>query len=101
MKPAPAPPMTAEQQAAHVAVVKAANAKADAAMKPALDLYAERNWFFRKVCEVSLRDLRRLRSVIEHLSEADIKRVCAFAEGLAEWSGHEPESPDAQGSDRS
>lgn len=95
MKPAVAPPMTPAEQAAHVALVKEANARADAKMKPALDLYAGRNKLFHLVCRLELRDLLRLNGILARLSDADLKRVAAYAEGLAEWSDSGSESPDA------
>lgn len=72
----------------------AAIAKADASMKPALDLYAERCKLWRRSCDLSLRDLARLNRIIAALSEADLKRVAAYAEGLAEWSSEPLSSPD-------
>jgi len=72
----------------------AAIAKADASMKPALDLYAERCKLWRLSCQISLRDLQRLNRIIEALSPADLKRVAAYAEGLAEWGSPEASSPD-------
>lgn len=86
MKPAITPSMTPEQQAAHVAVVKEATAKADAMMKPALDLYSERCWLWHLSCRLELRDLERLNGILRRLSDEDMKRVASFAEGLAEWS---------------
>jgi hypothetical protein len=72
----------------------AAIAKADASMKPALDLYAERCKLWRRSCDLALRDLERLNRIIEALSPADLKRVAAYAEGLAEWGSPEASSPD-------
>lgn len=100
MKPAVAPKMTAEQQAAHVAVVKESAARAEASMKPAMDLYHERCWLWHLSCRLELRDLQRLNGVLRRLSDADLKRVATFAEGLAEWSDLDTGSPDAQGSSR-
>lgn len=95
MKPAVTPPMTPAQQSAHVEMVKTANAKADASMKPALDLYRERCWLWHLSCRLPLRDLERLNGILRQLSDDDLKRVAAFAEGLAEWASPESESPDA------
>lgn len=97
MKPATNPVPTFEQQAAHVAMVKEANARTDAKMKPALDLYAGRNKLFHMVCRLPLRDLLRLNGILERLSDDDLRRVAAFAEGLAEWADSGSESPDVSG----
>jgi hypothetical protein len=96
MKPATNPVYTPEEQAAHVAVVKAASEKANASMKPALDLYRERCWLWHLSCELPYRDLERLNGILKRLTHDDLKRVAAFAEGLAEWSEPASESPDAQ-----
>ena len=77
----------------------AAIAKADASMKPALDLYAERCKLWRRSCDLSLRDLARLNGIIAALSPEDLKRVAAYAEGLAEWSSPEASSPDGSDSE--
>lgn len=77
----------------------AAIEKANASMKPALDLYAERCKLWRRSCEIPLRDLERLNRIISVLSPADFKRVAAYAEGLAEWSSPEALSPDGQNSE--
>ncbi len=63
----------------------AAVARADAAMKPALDLYAERNKIATLYYRLPLRDLVRLNQLLARLSDDDLRRVAAFAEGLAEW----------------
>lgn len=75
-------------------VQKAAIAKADASMKPALDLYAARNKLMTIVCRLPLRDLERLNRIIAALPDADLRRVAAFAEGLAEWQAADASSPD-------
>lgn len=77
-------------------VQAAAIARADAAMKPALDLYAERCKAFRGVCLLELRDLKRLNQVIAALSHDDLRQVAAFAEVLAEWGGGAASSLDGQ-----
>lgn len=81
-------------------IQSAAIAKARASMKPALDLYEQRTKLMHLICLVPLRDLIRLNLVIERLSDADLKRVCAYAEGLAEWGSADASSPDAPSSDR-
>ena len=76
-------------------VQAAAIAKADAMMKPALDLYAQRNVLMHKVCMMPYRDLERLNRILSSLSEGDLRKVAAFAEGLAEWESGESFSGDA------
>jgi hypothetical protein len=68
-------------------VQQAAIAKADASMKPALDLYRARCWLWHLSCRLPLRDLERLNGILAKLSDDDLKRVAVYAEGLAEWSG--------------
>ncbi len=75
-------------------VQQAAIARADAAMKPALDLYAARCRLMYLVCGMPLRDLDRVNAIIDALSQDDLRRVAAFAEGLAEWASSEASSPD-------
>lgn len=74
--------MTSEQASEQAAAL----ARADAKTKDGRDLYELRNKFFHLVCRIELRDLRRLASVLDRLDDADLKRVAAFAEGLAEWA---------------
>jgi len=88
------PPMSEEERQVHMARVREATAKADAQMKPALDLYRERSWLWHQTCRLELRDLERLNGIVRRLSDEDLKRVAAFAEGLAEWSSFESESPE-------
>lgn len=76
-------------------VQAAAIAKADASMKPALDLYAARCWLWHKTCLLPLRDLLRLNAIIAALSDSDLRRVATFAEGLAEWSSGDASYDDA------
>jgi hypothetical protein len=80
-------------------IQSAAIAKAQASMKPALDLYDQRTKLMHLICKVPLCDLIRLNLVIDQLSECDLKRVCAYAEGLAEWGSVDASSPDASSSD--
>ena len=77
-------------------VQAAAIARADASMKPALDLYAARNVLMHKICMLPMRDLERLNGILARLSDDDLRRVAAFAEGLAEWSSGDASSSDAQ-----
>lgn len=89
--------MSPEEQTRHVAIVKEATAKANAQMKPALDLYEERCWLWHLSMRLPLRDLKRLNGILKRLSDDDLKRVAAYAEGLAEWSSDASQSPDASG----
>lgn len=73
----------------------AAIARADAKMKPGLDLLEERFWLWRLSCGLSLPDIQRLNATLRKLSADDLKRVAAYAEGLAEWASDAQESPDA------
>lgn len=95
VKPAHNPVMSPEEQARHVEVVKQATAKANEQMRPAQELYDERCRLWRMTCDIPLRDLRRLNGILKALSHDDLKRVAAYAEGLAEWAEPASESPDA------
>jgi len=68
-----------------VSAVTEAIARADAIMAPALELYAERNKLAALYYRLPLRDLVRLNQLIAQLSEEDLRRVVAFAEGLVAW----------------
>lgn len=87
MEPQPIP---AGATPAQVAVLK----RADAMMQPAMDLYNGRNELFHMVARLPLRDLRRLVSVLRRMTDEDLRRASAFAEGLAEWSSGVVESPE-------
>jgi hypothetical protein len=71
-------------------VQKAAIDRANAAMKPALELYEERNKLTFFYYLLSLRDLKRLNKLIATLTDEEMQRVARYAEGLALW--REPES---------
>lgn len=73
----------------------AAIAKANASMKPALDLYEQRCHLWRLSCRLPLRDLKRLNALLAKLSDNDLRMVATFAEGLAEWSSGDACSSDA------
>lgn len=88
--------MTEEQRAAHLQVVKESNARVDAIIKPAMDLYHERCWLWHLSCKLELRDLQRLNGILRQLSDDDLRRVAAYAEGLAEWSSPASQSPDGE-----
>jgi len=51
----------------------------------------ERFSLWRLSCRLELRDLERLNGILKRLSDADMKRVAAYAEGLAEWSEGAPD----------
>lgn len=59
---------------------------AEIKIKEGNDLYENRNYLFRLACRLELRDLIRLVGILRKLSDDDLKRVAAYAEGLAEWS---------------
>lgn len=60
-------------------------------MKRGQKLCDERFWLWRLSCRLDLRDLERLNGILKRLSEDDMKRVAAYAEGLAEWSQGDPD----------
>lgn len=57
-----------------------------ARMERGKKLYEERTWLWHLSCKLPLRDLKRLNGILRKLSDEDMKRVAAFAEGLAEWA---------------
>lgn len=75
---------------------KEATERAEAKMRDGKELLELRNRMFYLVCRIELRDLRRLTGILRRLDDADLKRVAAYAEGLAEWSDDGSQSPDAQ-----
>jgi hypothetical protein len=80
----------------NAAALATAQARVDAVVNPAMELYAERNRFLHRFYRVSLRDLRRLNDCLTKLSDDDLRRVAVFAEGLAEWASGDAELPDGQ-----
>jgi len=66
-------------------VQRAAIERADRAMAPALALHAERDKLMPLIYRLPMRDLARLNQVLARLSPDDLRRVAAYAEGLAEW----------------
>ena len=72
----------------------AATARADEKMRPGPEMVEERFWLWRLSCGLALPDLKRLNATLKKLSAEDLRRVAAFAEGLAEWSSSASESPD-------
>jgi hypothetical protein len=66
-------------------VQRAAIAKAEASMAPALELYEQRCYLWRLSCKLPLRDLKRLNDLLKKLSDDDLREVARFAEGLAEF----------------
>lgn len=71
------------EQAALIAEV---DAKVAAIARPALERLKELSWIYSMACKLSLRDLKRLNGVLRQLSDAELKQVAGYAEGLAEWS---------------
>jgi hypothetical protein len=67
-------------------VQKAAIARADAVIAPALQLYEERSKVARLVGRLPLRDIERLNRVLERLSDDDLRTVASYAEALADWN---------------
>lgn len=76
-------------------VQKEATERAEAKMRDGKELLELRNRMFYLVCRIELRDLRRLTGILRRLDDADLKRVAAYAEGLAEWADDGSQSPDA------
>lgn len=72
-------------------------ARANAKIRPAMKLYEERNKLTFIIYRLELRDLERLNGILARLSDADIKQVAAYAEGLAEWSSPDSSSGDDAG----
>lgn len=58
-------------------------------------LIEERFWLWRLSCRLPFRDLERLNGILRKLSDDDLKRVAAYAEGLADFAVIEQESDDA------
>jgi hypothetical protein len=84
-------PQLASWSAKLTPVQRQAIAKADAAMAPALELYAERNKLAVRIYRLPLRDLRRLNALLDRISDDDARQIAVYAESLAEWS--DPVSP--------
>jgi hypothetical protein len=76
-------------------VQRTAIAAAKAAMRPAMELYENRNHIALLVGKLELRDLKRLVSIVKRLTPADWRELAAQAESLADWNGPQAESPDA------
>lgn len=81
----------------------AAIASANQKTRSGRELYENRTRLFFLVGKLEPRDLKRLTGVINTLLAAEpdgslLKRVAAYAEGLAEWCADPVESPDAQNS---
>lgn len=49
------------------------------------ELYALRNILLLKTSRLEIRDLRRLVGLLDLLTDRDVVRIAAYAEGLAEW----------------
>ncbi len=84
-------------------VQRAALAAADEKTRVGRELYEYRTRLAYLVGRLEHRDLQRLTGIINKLLAAEpdgalLVRVCAFAEGLAEWCEDPSQSPDAQNS---
>lgn len=66
-------------------IQRAAIAKADASMAPALKMYEQRCSLWRLTCRLPLRDLERLNDLLGKLSDEQLREVARYAEGLAEF----------------
>lgn len=77
-------------------VQKAAIARADASMAPALELYEERSKIAYVYYRLDLESLRRVNKILRALTDQELRMVAAYAEGLAEWRLPEPQSGDAE-----
>ena len=71
---------------------KKAIAKADAKIRPALELYHERCKLAYLYYLIPLRDLRRVNRILAALTDGDLSRVVQFAESLAAFNGYESQS---------
>lgn len=78
----------------------AAIARADEKMRPGLEMVEERFWLWRLSCGLALPELKRLNATLRKLSAEDLRKVAAYAEGLAEWGSDDAESPDAPQQER-
>lgn len=79
-------------------VQRAAIARAELAMRPAMELYEHRNRISYHVGLLDLETLKRLRRVLDALTGQDLEMLLENAEGLAEWNAPAEESPDAASS---
>lgn len=76
-------------------IQRAAIERAEAGMKPAMDLYKHRNEVSRLVGMLDLRDLKRLCKLLNALTPDELKDVAGYAEGLVSWRVSDEESGDA------
>ncbi len=73
-------------------VQRAAIERANRTIDPVLALHAERDKVITKLYRLPMRDLVRLNGVLARLSDDDLRRVAAYAEGLAEWGSDATEA---------
>ena len=77
-------------------VQRKATDAANEKMRPAMELYEGRSRISYLVGMLPLRDLKRLVALLNELTEAELREVAAYAEGLAAWRLPAQESSDAQ-----
>jgi len=77
-------------------VQRAALDRAAATIRPAMDLYEQRN---RIACHLykllDVDQLRELADLLDRLSDDDLQQALEFVRGLAAWGSPAAESPDA------
>jgi hypothetical protein len=76
-------------------VQRAAIARAQAKIDPAMKLYELRNFVAHKVYRLELPDLERLVQLLDNMTDRELQMTAAYAEGLVEWRTPAQESPDA------
>jgi hypothetical protein len=79
-------------------VQKAAIARADASMAPALALLEQRNKLAYVYYRLDLQSITRVNELLRILTDDELRMVAAYAEGLAQWRLPEPQSGDAPNS---
>jgi hypothetical protein len=75
--------------------------RVEAQIRPALDLYEERNKLAFLYYKLPLDKLKELNRLVRELSAGDLERVLAYAQGLAEWAAPESQCGDAPNPPRS
>lgn len=79
-------------------VQKAAIARAEAKIAPALELYETRNKIFHMVGLLPLQDLRELAKLLTSMTKDELRMAAAYCQGLVEWRKAVEESQDADSS---
>jgi hypothetical protein len=77
---------------------RAAVARADAKMAPAMALLEQRNKLAYVYYRLDLESITRVNEILRILTDDELRMVAAYAEGLAEWRLPEPQSGDAPNS---